>query len=662
MKPMAGGKRPFYSAVLGGLTFLIACLAAAGWLFNVEMLRRFAPGMSPMRMSTAAGFLLAGLSLLLAGIRPRESAARRRTLLCLAAVTTALGSMRLFEYAAVTGAGMDGLLFPEPERMSLGSAVMLAAFGLSVIGVQTRTAAGRIAARLLIGVGAVVAFTGIVGYAFGVSGFYSMGADAKPLSLPAALAGALAFSGLWLALPENGMLKALSGGGSGGVLIRRLLLPIVLVPVALEVLLMASRKSGMVGEDMAVGVHVVLQTVIFLLLLRATAASVERADAEKREAMEELGSARRELEKRVETRTRELMAAEAVARAERGRLYDVMETLPVYVILLSPDYHVPYANRFFRERFGESRGLRCYEYLFKKNEPCPVCETFKVLGTGSPLQWEWTGPDGRNYAIYDFPFMDTDGSRLILEMGIDVTVERRLREGLERRTLELRSLANELTLAEQRERKRLAQVLHDHVQQLLVGAKLKASMLHDAPQDDLPGRIGDVVDLITQSIEASRTLTAELSPPILHDAGLVPALRWLGRWMKEKHGLDVALSFSADVPPTGEDLAALMFQCVRELLFNAAKHAKTGAARVDVSPRPGGIRVVVSDDGVGFDPSRLSLYGGSSAGFGLMNVRERLGVAGGSMEIQAGTGAGTCVTLDAPIPSPVPSAAPSNIV
>ena len=91
------------------------------------------------------------------------------------------------------------------------------------------------------------------------------------------------------------------------------------------------------------------------------------------------------------------------------------------MVLLTPDYHVPLANRFFRERFGESHGNRCYEFLFNRTEPCENCETYNVLKTGVPQEWNWTGPDGRNYHIFDFPFTDADGSPLILEMGLDVT-------------------------------------------------------------------------------------------------------------------------------------------------------------------------------------------------------------------------------------------------
>jgi len=163
-----------------------------------------------------------------------------------------------------------------------------------------------------------------------------------------------------------------------------------------------------------------------------------------RQREETLRRSRDELETRVQERTAELektneelqaeinerKQAEETVKAERQRLDDVLEMLPAYVVLLTPDYHVPFANRFFRERFGESHGRRCFEYLFGRREPCEICETYTVLKTNAFHHWEWTGPDGRIYDIYDFPFTDTDGSPLIMEMGIDITERKRAEEAL----------------------------------------------------------------------------------------------------------------------------------------------------------------------------------------------------------------------------------------
>ncbi len=147
--------------------------------------------------------------------------------------------------------------------------------------------------------------------------------------------------------------------------------------------------------------------------------------------------------------------SEEAIKSEKKKLNDLMEMLPAYLVLLSKDYHVPYANKYFEDRFGKSNGKKCYEYLFGLDKPCDVCESFKVFKTNEPHHWEWTGPDDRNYDIHDFPFKDADGTTLILEMGIDITERKKaekeikkLNEDLElkvsQRTSQLESAIKEL--------------------------------------------------------------------------------------------------------------------------------------------------------------------------------------------------------------------------
>ncbi len=148
---------------------------------------------------------------------------------------------------------------------------------------------------------------------------------------------------------------------------------------------------------------------------------------------EELLNANDELRKEIIERKRiasELLIQTKAVEAERQRFNDVLELLPVYTILLTPDYHVSFTNRYFRERFGEDHGRRCFEYLFGFSEPCANCETFKVMETGTNRHWEWTGPDLRTYDVFDFPFKDVDGSALILELGIDITERKQAEEKL----------------------------------------------------------------------------------------------------------------------------------------------------------------------------------------------------------------------------------------
>ena len=198
------------------------------------------------------------------------------------------------------------------------------------------------------------------------------------------------------------------------------------------------------------------------LLTSQAAISLDNARLveEMKKAEETLRGTKDELELRVRERTAELARAnellerdivrrkqaEEAVRAERHRFNTVLEMLPAYLILLTPDYHVPFANRFFRKRFGESHGRRCFEYLFERSEPCKICETISVLKTLEPHEWEWTGPDSRNYHIFDFPFIDVDGSALILEMGIDITDRKKAEEEIQKLNRELEQRVNERTI------------------------------------------------------------------------------------------------------------------------------------------------------------------------------------------------------------------------
>lgn len=169
--------------------------------------------------------------------------------------------------------------------------------------------------------------------------------------------------------------------------------------------------------------------------VRERTASLEVAKAALLENRAALQKSHDDLEQRVQQRTAELTQsnaalavevaerrrAELAVSAERQRFEDVLNKLPAYLVLLTSDYRVAFANRFFEDRFGKAEGRRCYEYLFQRNAPCENCESFKVLKTRAPHHWEWDGPDGRVYDIHDSPFIDVDGSTLIMEVGLDIT-------------------------------------------------------------------------------------------------------------------------------------------------------------------------------------------------------------------------------------------------
>ena len=242
--------------------------------------------------------------------------------------------------------------------------------------------------------------------------------------------------------------------------------------------------------------------------------------------------------------------------------------------------------------------------------------------------------------------------RILLSIE-DVTEREKARLVLEslaeHRLGKIRELVMQMAQSEQRERQRLARVLHDSMQQLLVSAKFPLKMMRSQTQDQaLLGFVHSVEELLDQILGASRSLISDLSPSILYEAGLDAALPWLGRKMKAEHGLHVLTEINAKVPNDRQGVVAMLFQAVRELLLNIVKHAGVDRARVQLDQLDGGeVLIVVEDHGVGFDPDVAQSNLTASTGLGLFGQRERLQYIGGSCEIDSSPGAGTRVTLSA---------------
>lgn len=243
-------------------------------------------------------------------------------------------------------------------------------------------------------------------------------------------------------------------------------------------------------------------------------------------------------------------------------------------------------------------------------------------------------------------------------------LERRVRERtaeldaknieLANRTEQLARLASEVTLAEERERHRLAHILHDHLQQLLAAAKMELNILkRDIPNPEHQPAFERVIDLLSESIRESRSLTVELSPPLLHEAGLIAGLGWLEHWMHDKHGLSVLMDLCPDADTTRDEISILVFQSVRELLFNTAKHSGVKEARVILRKDSGGnLCVRVLDSGRGFDVDRMwSGVAQAAGGFGLFSIRERILLLGGVFDIDSRPGRGVEFALTIPLPS-----------
>lgn len=289
---------------------------------------------------------------------------------------------------------------------------------------------------------------------------------------------------------------------------------------------------------------------------------------------------------------------------------------------------------------------------------------------GEPMEYRWRVQSGgyRWFSDSRKLIRDKDGapvsligvSRDITRRKRTETALRRLNETLEQRVAQrtaeveqqadrLRALTLQLSQTEQQERQRLAQTLHDYIQQYIVAAKIRAEWIaqsEDIKQIQNAGR--EVNRILDEVLEATRSLAVDLYPPVLEIEGLSGGLCWLAELMREKNQFTVNVSVDDEAEPASEEMRFLLFGCARELLFNVLKHA--GVQEADVSlvrANARRIALTVQDQGRGFDPA-LIRSSESHSTLGLFSIQQRLSHLGGRLDIDSAPEQGTRITLIAP--------------
>ncbi len=445
------------------ICFVISILDLAGWITGVDWLKSFGPYRAEMQAIVALCFILTSGALAI--VFTKRSLAAKVIIPILFGVIVIFVSLLtiITDLQFVSSGSSDSgtstftHFIALLTNMPLLSACIFLVFGMILILMAVnKPLASNIAHSLCF-------LISVAGYMIPASYFLNVYSIHQFINGPVPLNSGIAFCmvsvAVFLMRPDTWLMRVFTSIDTGGIMARRMLPWFLLLPLAIGWLRIFGEHHGIFVSEVGVMLVAITYAFCFILLIWFTARSINLLDRKRHMADEALKKAYDELEDRVNQRTSELLSlnkvldeeikvrikAEGLVKSERQRFNNLLELVPAYIILLTHDYHVAYSNHSFHERFGEPDDRHCYEFLFNRSTPCENCETYKILHDNKPRTWEWTGPDKHIYSVYDFPYADFDGSPLIMEMGIDITLLKQTEANLKSLNAELEHRVEERT-------------------------------------------------------------------------------------------------------------------------------------------------------------------------------------------------------------------------
>jgi len=358
--------------------------------------------------------------------------------------------------------------------------------------------------------------------------------------------------------------------------------------------------------------------------------------------------------------------AEQALRESEERFRGIFENTFIGLYRTTPDGRILMANPALVRMLGFSTFEELSQRDLEKEGfvPSNARSVFKrkieADGQVTGLESMWLRRDGSVLFVRESArvIRDKDGKAIYYEGTVeDVTQRKKAEKKLLEDQAKLKSLASELTLAEERQRRHIATELHDQISQSLVFSKMKLKELSKSEiGEKLAEGLDEVCETLDRTIAATRSLTFDLSSPVLYELGLEKAVaEWLAEQIEKRYSIQTEFEDDGQPKPLDDDIQVLLFRNLRELLINIVKHANAHKVRVSTCRANNQICVVVEDDGVGFDPTEVVSRTGPTAGFGLFSIRERLEELGGNLEIESETGCGSKVTMTAPLKQNVAS-------
>ena len=367
---------------------------------------------------------------------------------------------------------------------------------------------------------------------------------------------------------------------------------------------------------------------------------------------------REQAERNLRAQEKELLDHAEALRESEERYHALIDTAPD-AIAVHRDGRFLYANGAALRLTGadsfEQLAGRAVLDFFRPEDREQTIERTRMVMAGNRLpmrEARLLRLDGQEIVVefHTVP-IEFQGARAVQTIVRDVTERKRTEEALrelnatleskvaqrtaelEQRTKQLQKLTLQLSQTEDRERRRIAGILHEDLQQRIAGARLHLALLKNrAGEDPTQQAIAAKVDeMLKDAIEQSRNLSHELSPAILHQNDLAEALGWLARQMQTKHGLTVEVNACEEMRLQSEALTILLFRTAQEMLLNVVQHARVREARLRVRRFRRYLCLSVSDHGRGFDPRELR----ETAGLGLLSIRERVELLGGRMKIRS---------------------------